>query len=187
MNILASPLPTAVDIGGARVPIVTGHRTGIQVARTIESGLPSAHILGLVLGMYFPGIEFIDSGAALDAAMGFFRCGKPKKKRRSRVRSLDWDHDAPVIMADFRREYGIDLSDPAVTLHWWVFMAYFDALTADSGIKQAMYYRTAPRPKDAGKEALRHFDRMKRAYALPPKTEAEAIAREAAKWGDTDV
>ena len=103
------------------------------------------------------------------------------QKRRKRL--LDWDHDAGMVLADFRREYGIDLADPATRLHWWVFMAYFDNLSTDSQTKTAMYYRDASRPKGLSTEEGRHFDRLKRAYALPPRTQAEALAREAELWG----
>lgn len=189
MNILASPLPVAVEIGGARIPIRAGHRVGIQVARTLESDIAPSLKGSVVLGLYFPDMSFIDPDAALDAALAFFRCGKPtsKKGRKGKVRALDWDHDASTILADFRREYGIDLTDPATTLHWWAFMAYFEGLTSESGIQRAMHYRTASPPYDSGKEAVKHFNKLRRAYALPPKTDAEVIAAEAAMWGDTDV
>lgn len=188
MNILASPLPAAVEIGGARIPIRTSHRVGIQVARTLESDIAPSLKGSVILGLYFPDMGFNDPDAALDAALEFFQCGRPvRKRRKGKARALDWDHDASTILADFRREYGIDLTDPATTLHWWAFMAYFEGLTPESGIQRAMYYRAASPPYDSGKEAVKHFKELRRAYALPPKTDAEVIAAEAAMWGDTSV
>lgn len=185
MNLLASPLPATVEIGGASVPIKVGFRTGIQVARAIESGLTGDLLTVTMLKLYFGGAYVGSPSEAMSTALSFFRCGDeetPKKKRAKRL--IDWDHDAGTILADFRREYGIDLADPATRLHWWVFMAYFENLTAESGIKTAMYYRGVTKPKGLPQAEAEHFNRMKRAHALPPRTSAEAIAREATLWGD---
>ncbi|MHB1323994.1 MAG: Gp15 family bacteriophage protein [Coriobacteriia bacterium] len=186
MNILASPLPATVEIDGASVPIRAGYRTGIQVARIVESDLSGDLILSAILAVYFPGIAFNQPEDVFDAALLFFRCGQEQqKKSRRAARVLDWDHDAGMILADFRREYDIDLADPATRIHWWVFMAYFENLSADSETKTAMYYRGASRPKDLKGEAATRFNTLKRYYALPPRTTGEALAREAAMWGDT--
>lgn len=185
MNLLASPLPDAVDAGGASIPVRTGFRTGIQVARTFDSGLSSGVIGQMVLSLYMPGARVTDIEAAIERCVWFFRCGKPKSKS-SVGRVLDWDHDADTILADFQREYGITLTDPATRMHWWVFMALFRGLSADSGIQRAMYYRS-PRPRDLKGDAAARFDELARTYALPPKTLEEAIAAEAAMWGDDDA
>ena len=183
MNLLASPLPDTVSLGGASVPIKTGYRTGIQIARTAESGIEDRAKAGVLLHLYFgyvpdPPVD------ALEAAMEFHRCGQPVPSGRPGARALDWDHDAGMILADFRREYGIDLADPATRMHWWVFMAYFNNLSGPSETKTAMYYRRASKPKDCKGDDAKRFNDMKRAYALPPKTAAEQLAREAAMWGD---
>lgn len=184
MNILASPLPATVEIGGASVLIKTGYRTGIQVARIADSELPQHLIVASILGLYFgcdlPG----DADAAFSAAMAFYRCGDEAPTGKKHARLLDWDHDAGMVLADFRREYGIDLADPATKLHWWVFMAYFTNLSTDSQTKQALYYRTTRRPSDLRGADAKRFDALKKAYALPPRTVEDALAREAAMWGD---
>lgn len=185
MNLLASPLPDAVDVGGASIPVRTGFRTGIQVARAFDSGLSERVIGQTVLSLYMPGAHVSDLGAAIEACVWFFRCGKPRQKGPA-GRVIDWDHDADTILADFQREYGIALANPATRMHWWVFMALLRGLSGNSGIQRAMYYRS-PRPHDLkGKDADR-FDELARAYALPPKTLEEALAAEAAMWGDDDA
>lgn len=185
MNLLASPLPDAVDVGGASVPIRTGFRTGIQVARALDSGLPGGVITQTMLTLYLPGQHVSDIKAAADACMWFFHCGNaPSKRKVGRV--LDWDHDADIILADFKREYGIMLTDLDLRMHWWVFMALFRGLGVESGIQRAMYYRS-PRPHDLKGNAASRFDELSRAYALPPKTLEEAIAAEAKLWGDDDA
>jgi hypothetical protein len=186
VNILVSPLPREVRIGETGVPIRVGYRTGIQIARLADSGLDARIIAAQILVLYFGADIPSDHEAALEAAMSFHRCGEPEPKKRagSGARALDWDHDAGTILADFRREYGIDLADEHTRMHWWAFMAYFDNLSAESEIKRAMYYRTARRPKGIKGEDAKRFDELKRAYALPARTEAELEAQEAAFWGD---
>lgn len=182
MNILASPLPSTVDVGGASVALRTGYRTGIQVARTADSDIDDRLKAGTVLRLYFGADVPSDRLMALEVVMGFHRCGQKPAKGRAR-RILDWDHDAGMVLADFRREYGIDLADSATTMHWWAFMAYFSNLSADSGTKRAFYYRSK-RPRELEGADAKQFDRMARAYALPPRTSADAVAHEAAAWGD---
>lgn len=183
MNILVSPLPRGVRVGESIVAVKTGYRTGIQVARTADADLDARLIVGIVLKLYFGDDIPDDAEAALEAVLEFHRCGRPKPKRASSTRALDWDHDAGMILADFRREYGIDLADPDTQMHWWAFMAYFDNLSAESEIKRAMYYRTAKPQRLKGEEAKR-FAEMRKAYALPPRTEREALERDAEMWGE---
>lgn len=183
VNILASPLPDSVCIGEASVAIRTGYRTGIQVSRVADSGLPETAIMAAVLRLYFPA-GAAPADLALQAALEFHRCGKPPPKRapKAGVRVFDWDHDAGRLLADFRREYRIDLADAATRIHWWVFMAYFEHLSVESEVKQAIYYRGG-KPKDLKGDDAKRWREMARAYELPPKTQAEAIARDEAMWG----
>jgi len=183
VNILVSPLPRAVPVGGSSVPLRSGYRTGISVVRVAESALSEALKAGAILRLYFGDAVPPDTASALEAAMDFHRCGEAPSKRRSR-RLLDWDHDAGMILADFRREYGIDLADPATRMHWWVFMAYFANLGNDSETKTAMYYRNTPAPRDLNGEDAKRFKAMKKAYALPPKDLAATAAQDAERWGE---
>lgn len=185
MNLLASPLPNSVRIGEASVPIKTGYRVGIQVARTADSGQPGDLISGVLLRLYFGADVPGDTIGALDAAMEFHRCGQPPTASRRAKRVFDWDHDAGMLLADFRREYGIDLADPATRMHWWVFMAYFGNLSSKSETKTAMYYRGATRPKDLKGDDAKRFAALKKMYALPPRTVEDVAAVDAAAWGDT--
>ena len=182
MNILASPLPETVAVGEASVRLKTGYRTGIQVARVADSDLSDLIKAGAILRLYFGDDVPSDKVDALEAVMRFHRRGtEPPKRTAPRV--LDWDHDAGRIPADFRREYDIDLADPATRLHWWVFMAYLDNLSNGAEIKQAMYYR-GPQPRDLTKAERPRWNKLQKAYALPPRTLDDAIARDAALWGD---
>lgn len=183
MNILVSPLPRTVDIGGTSVPLKTGYRTGIAVVRVAESSLTDALKAGAILRLYFGDAVPADATSALEAVMAFHRCGAPPPKRQGR-RLLDWDHDAGMILADFRREYGIDLADAVTKMHWWAFMAYFANLSNTSETKTAMYYRNTPVPRELAGHEARRFKSLKRAYALPPRSAEAQAALDAERWGD---
>jgi hypothetical protein len=183
VNILVSPLPEAVRIGETSVPIRSGYRTGIQVARAADADLPERIIAGVLLRLYYHDVP-ADTVEAIERAMEFHRCGRPADTGNRGKRLIDWDHDAGMILADFRREYGIDLAHPETRMHWWVFMAYFGNLSASSETKTAMYYRDASKPQGLKGEDAKRFTRMKKAYALPARTLDDAIARDSALWGD---
>lgn len=185
MNILVSPLPATVTVGGTSMPIRSGYRTGVQVARTIDADLPEQMKAAVILSLYFGSVVPPDGAAAIEAVMEFHRCGRaPAKAGRRAKRLFDWDHDAGMLLADFKREYGIDLADPALRMHWFTFSAYFDNLSSESETKRAMFYRNTSRPRELKGEEAKRFSAMKKAYALPPRTKAEALEREAAMWGD---
>lgn len=187
MNILASPLPDSVRIGGASVALRCGYRTGIQVARVADSQLPPELMAGAILRLYFGDTLPADREAALDAVLAFHRCARPVPERASTKRLLDWDHDAGMILADFRREYRVDLADPETRMHWWVFMAYFENLSTTSHIKTAMYYRGSSRPRGMKGDEAKQWDATRRAYALPVRTVSDAERAEAEMWGDVQL
>ncbi len=178
-NILVSPLPRTVEVGGAGVAINTSHRVGIQVARTAGRELPDSVKAGIILRLYFGESVFDDAVAALDAAMTFHRAGA--KSEGSGRRLMDFDDDAGRILADFLRHYSIDLSDPAFRMHWWTFLALLGALPPDSALMTAMRYRN-PAPKGLSSDERADWRRMAAFYALTPRTRAEEIAAIEADW-----
>lgn len=184
MNILASPLPREVVVGGVKVPIRTSYRVGIQAARAVDSGLSDALIGGTVLRLFYGDAVPADREAALIAALAFHRLDAPEPRKRQRARIWDWDEDAGRVLADFRREYSIDLADPKLSMHWWTFWTYFENLSIESETKRAMYYRSATKPRELKGEDAKRWNDQKKFYALPPKGHAEMIAAEAALWGD---
>lgn len=192
-NLLVRQPPRAVEVCGQEVEIRTGYRRGIQCARIIDEGFEGRQLVLAINRLYFPEppscvIE------AFDAAIAFYSEGISQglpssggRKGRSTARLLDWDEDASMILGDFRREYGIDLSSPDTQMHWFVFMAYFNALSDSSGIKTAMTYRatsTYPQAKKGDDVGRKNWNAMKKRYTLPPRNRREASAREGEVWGD---
>ena len=55
----------------------------------------------------------------------FIRCGSPEQKPGPKL--MDWEQDAPAILADINRVIGQEIrSLPYV--HWWTFMSWFHAI-----------------------------------------------------------
>lgn len=190
-NLLVLQPPRTIEIDGLRVPIRTGYRRGIQCARIMDDGLEGRRLVGAINQLYFPDPPS-SAIKSFEAAIAFYTEGsmqgipaasvKPPKPHSARV--LDWDEDAAMILADFRREYGIDLSSPDTQMHWFAFMAYFNALSDSSEIKVAMYYRGATKPSGLKGEESKRWEAQKRRYRLPPRSREDAMRRECELWGD---
>ncbi|MBR3385470.1 MAG: hypothetical protein IKG69_09785, partial [Atopobiaceae bacterium] len=97
----------------------------------------------------------------------------PYGERRPSGRIVwDWDADSAIVLADFRRLYGIDLR--SWQAHWYDFAALWSALAATEGSLVAEALRARGRaPKGASKWERKAHEAAARAWALPP-TEAEA-------------
>ncbi len=156
--ILLRAAPSTVEVDGAAVPINSDWRTGIRVMQAIDDPLLDEHdtmrvVIALYYGTWENGRFSIregakNAGAAVKSALDFFTLNEPKKPKgargqhaRARARLWDWDYDAPRVIADFQREYGIDLTEPSLELHWWRFWSLFRGLSDTSKSMQAIGIR----------------------------------------------
>ena len=72
--------------------------------------------------------------------------------------------DSDVIAAGFQQKYGIDLTDPATTMHWWRFMALLEGLCGPDFAR-----RVEIRTKDlSGMQAKERAQwlKLRKAYAI---------------------
>lgn len=110
----------------------------------------------------------------LDAFLRFYSCGadaQAAQERRVQLvgkgpRGLDFAVDGPLLWAAFLQAYGIDLHDPALSLHWWEFMALVQALPESCRICAIIDYRTHDLA-DLPKETRKQYEQLRRIYALP--------------------
>lgn len=114
-----------------------------------------------------------DPQRAWEALLWFYRCGKePDPEQQAahpgtpQSRAYDYAVDAPLIAAAFRQAYGIDLTDPALEMHWWLFHALFEGLPADCTLHRIMEYRVAD-TSDMPDRTRQFYERMRERYALP--------------------
>lgn len=186
-NIICNGVPSTIEVCGTAHKIETGFRTWIQIARLLESDLdPSVKISAAIAKCFGEVISPVD--AAYEAAILFLNADKidwsADTGKKSYTKSFDWDVDQKALVADFEREYGIDLTDPAINMHWWRFLALFGGLSDTSKTMQARGYRTVEIPHGASDAEKNRLRELKKAYALPAKTREEAIAQEREIWGD---
>ncbi len=194
-NMLLEDLPAMVEVGGGDTPINTSHRTGIQVMRLIDDPLVAeedkmrallflyfARIVPSAASMRLPEAVAANPAQAVKAALSFFNLNEPRppempgSKPPAGARLFDWDWDAARVVADFQREYGIDLSDKNLKMHWWRFWSLFRGLSEGSQTMEAVKVRGAvPDEKKMGREAVENLMRRKAALMLPARTEEEAM------------
>lgn len=202
-NVLLHAAPSSVMVGGAEVPIATSFRAGIRAMQaaddpeldkrqtatallTIYFGQPSK--VGGMRRIVLPPEVTAAPADALDAAVSFLNFNEPPKPRRAsagvapEARMWDWDYDAPFIIADFRREYGVNLVDPGLEMHWWEFWPLFRGLGDTSLTMVAMAVRGADPKKLKGEERARLIARQ-RELALPARTEEERLRLTSLLWG----
>ena len=199
-SLIANPLPKTVHVGGKDVPIDTDFRNSIQVQRMLDAPLDSADIEMGILMAYFgdedegdlDGFDedwlAVNAAGLLSAAMSFANAAEfadaTRAGRGSHIRTFDWDIDQRRVVADFQREYALDITDTNCKIHWWRFLALFEGLSEDSRTMTAIGYRAMDIPPKLPKEEQLRLRRLKAHYALGPRSAAEALARDAAIWGD---
>lgn len=166
-----SPLQTALVVDGAEVPIETGFRAWLRFGRLLdEEGVADPRVL----------LDPAPPRGWAVAAADFYRDEQPvpRSKGGGGRRAVDFETDAPLIVAAFRQAYGIDLTDPGTDMHWHVFLALFRGLPSETLMAQVMGWRTwsaadgRRRPETAARE-------RRDAWALPTmsgRQMAEALA-----------
>ena len=194
-NILLERAPSAVPVGNACVPLNTSHRTGIQAMRLADDPFvgdeeKARALLFLYFGrpdgrtgrLALPDAVAETPQLGVEAALAFFNLNEPRPpevpgtRPAAGTRVFDWDWDAGRVAADFQREYGLDLTDRGLRLHWWRFWSLLRNLSESSLTMQAVGVRgTVPDEKKMGREAVESLMRRKAALMLPARTEEEAL------------
>ena len=107
---------------------------------------------------------------AFDGLLWFYRGGRePPDASGSAPRpelASDYIIDGPLIAAAFQAAYGLDLTAPATTLHWWRFQALLQGLPPDCPFCKIIEWRTADLTGMKGKQ-LAFYQSMKTKFALP--------------------
>lgn len=175
INILIDDLPKTVVIDDITYPINYGYRANILIEIDMFSDRSDEQKLLDALNIfYFKNIPS-NRNKALEKLLWFYRRGRgeDKKEKESKamkkarkVRAYCFETDAERIYAAFRTQYGINLNQTKNNdLHWWEFMAMFDALSEDHLISRVMFYRTADL-KGMGKNQAAFIKKMREIYKI---------------------
>lgn len=165
-------LPKTANINGKIYEVSYGYRT--MMAAEIEmfrQDISDQQKMLNALNLFYVRDIPPDLDAAVDYMLWFHRCGEsaPKGGRARKGvarRGYCFLKDAPLIYAAFRQQYGLDLRQTLNdSLHWWEFMAMFEALDENTRMAKVMYWRTCD-TKGMGKEQKAFIKRMRTLYAL---------------------
>lgn len=164
----AQPLQTCLVVGDSELPVDTSFRAWLMFSRILrETGICSPTAIGLR--------ETPEGWRA--AALAFLneRPSTPRDDGAVRARGFDLDEDAPYIVGSFQAAYGVDLSDPAVDMHWHRFLALLWSLPAGSKLMEIAGYRQWSKA-DARRSPDAAAAERRRAWALPERGGAERDA-----------
>lgn len=129
-----------------------------------------------VLRRFYRGQVPTDIPGAFRALLRFYRGPRPEPKTqpggRIPPRAYDYGADGALLAAAFRQAYGIDLTDPALRLHWWTFCSLMDGLPTDCAFCRVVGYRTAD-TRDMPDKTRQLYESLKKRYALPAQIGGE--------------
>ncbi len=167
---LSTALPNTITVGGKAYLVKTDFREWLKFSKIIEN---QNVILADVLFLFEDEIPQLDFSQEL---VDFFTNpnSTPNYTSGANERILDYLEDGEFIYASFMADYGIDLCDPNLNLHWHQFKALLIGLTDESRLKQIMAMRSY-NPSDAKKKPEDIAKQNKRAWALPNNKNKEML------------
>lgn len=188
MNILLDPMPDFLEVSGQQIPIDSGFPTWLRFDEALFwNSEPIENRIYSAMDICYSGKIPVDTYSTVRVAIAFYaHISEPIEEIQSNLesgqgqtgrgnRSCSFTHDASLIYAAFRAQYGIGLTRD--DLHWWHFKALFEGLSDDNKICKTMKIRALDLSKVKDKEQKAHYRRLKRVYKLPdPRSEEEREA-----------
>ena len=167
-------LPSSVEAEGRRHAVKTDFRYAILFLRRVKENARLAE-----LDFIYDGDVPENRAAGARAVFSFFN--PPRTLPRvsggeSGEILLDLEQDAPLVFAAFWEQYGIDLLDESLRMHWYKFRALLDGLHG-TRLNEIIGYRAfRPDGKDRS-EYKREMLRLKEMWRIEPElTEEEKQA-----------
>ena len=120
-------LPASAEIGGVVYPINADFRDILDIFRYLDDPDQPEYIRWqIALALFYEGqIPAQHMQEAMAYLADFIACGSRDTKPGPRL--LDWEQDAQMIVADVNKVAGAEVRAMPF-LHWWTFMAYFNAI-----------------------------------------------------------
>lgn len=195
-SLLTGNLPTSFQIGKKEYEISSDFRVMLELEEIFSSERTDAEKGEAALRLFYGCIpEDVDKAA--EKLCFFWQGGRQERKQQGRrteaeesrppVYSLN--HDAGLLYAAFLTQYGIDLTEESLQLHWWKFLALLEGLEDERMLKEVMRCRAVEITADMPQAQKDYYKAMKRRYALPlpESVERHLSALEAALMGDGNV
>lgn len=161
-----APLPEAVEVGGAVVPVDPDFRIFVALETAVLRREEAD--IGVLLRRFYRNRPPEDLSAAVDRLLWFYRIGKELRGDvpggcAGSGRCYDFEQDADALYTSFFQAYRIDLA--AAQLHWWSFRRLMFALPPDTPFMQRVHYRTADISGLSQKERQR-YAKLRERFAL---------------------
>ena len=121
-------LPRRAEIGGKCYEIHGDFRDVLEIFSYFEDpDLPEPLRWRIALALFYEGqIPEKHRQEAMEYLIWFLNCGK-KEQPGPGVKLIDWEQDAPMIVADVNKVACQEIRSLPY-LHWWTFMAWFHAI-----------------------------------------------------------
>lgn len=124
-------LPTAAVIGGISYEINTDYRDVLDIIRRLSDPMANARTATYVcLALFYNGFESMPQKDYEEAAaylMEFINCGEVESNTRPHPKTIDWEQDRSLIVADVNKVAGCEVR-ALPYLHWWTFISYFNGI-----------------------------------------------------------
>ena len=120
-------LPHSAQIHGVEYPINTDYRDSLEIIAYLDDPqLPEFIRWQVALALFYgQPIPEAHTAQALEYLNYFLRGGEPESQPGPRL--LDWQQDAPMIIADINQVAGREIRGPQ-KIHWWTFLSWFHAI-----------------------------------------------------------
>lgn len=120
-------LPTSAVIGGAEYPINADFRDVLEIFRYMDDPDQPEYVRWrIALALFYEGeIPEEHQQEAMEYLAEFIACGEQGSKPTPKL--LDWEQDCQTIVADVNKVAGMEIRAMPF-LHWWTFMAWFNAI-----------------------------------------------------------
>ena len=120
-------LPVTARLGEQEYSLHTDYRDILEIFSYLEDpDLPERLRWQIAVALFFgEGVPEDQQEAAMAYLADFIRCGSTEEKPAPKL--LDWQQDAPAIIADINRVSGKEVRSLPY-LHWWTFLSWFHAI-----------------------------------------------------------
>lgn len=183
MNPFYERFPKTVDVDGKKYQIYTDFRDFLRLFDILKNEDDEIKIASEFLSMYTDRIPR-DYKKAIMAIADFVLDDKQKEEnnaesdeenREEKKKLISYEKDAPYIIGDFLRFYGIDLIS-CEYLHWMKFQVLLEGLPEDSETKKRIGYRAIDPGKIKDKDERNRIIRIQKMISIEDnEADAERI------------